>query len=140
MTVSYATVTDRGRNRTTMTTDVAIIGSGFSGLGMAIRLQQEGHEDFVVLERGDDVGGTWFWNGYPGCGCDVPSNLYSFSFAPNPEWTETYSKQPEIGAYLQRCADEFGVRDRVVTDCTVSDAEWDEASGRWTLETDHGTL
>ena len=108
-------------------TDVAIVGSGFSGLGMAARLRDEGHEDFVVLERGDDVGGTWYWNDYPGCGCDVPSNLYSFSFAPNPEWTSTYSRQPEIGAYLRRCADDFGVRDRVRTGCGVTGAEWDDA-------------
>ena len=84
-------------------TDIAIVGSGFSGLGMAIRLKEDGIEDFVVLERGEKVGGTWWVNTYPGCGCDVPSHLYSFSFAPNPDWTRTYSKQPEIEAYLQRC-------------------------------------
>src|SRR3954464_12320014 len=88
----------------------AIIGSGFSGLGMAIRLKQAGMDDFVVLERGDDVGGTWHFNTYPGCACDVPSHLYSFSFAPHPEWTYTYSNQPEIREYLRRCADDFGVR------------------------------
>ena len=90
--------------------DIAIVGSGFSGLGMAIGLKQEGHEDFVVFERGDEVGGTWHFNTYPGCGCDVPSNLYSFSFAQNPDWSNTYSRQPEIAAYLRRCADDFGVR------------------------------
>src|ERR687894_313164 len=89
----------------------AIIGSGFSGLGMAIRLKQEGIEDFTVLERGDDVGGTWHFNTYPGCACDVPSHLYSFSFAPNPGWSRTYSRQPEILRYLRRCADDFGVRE-----------------------------
>src|SRR5919112_1621254 len=88
----------------------AIIGSGFSGLGMAIRLKQEGIEDFTMLERGDDVGGTWHYNTYPGCACDVPSHLYSFSFAPNPTWSQTYSPQPEIRDYLHRCADEFGIR------------------------------
>src|SRR5436190_145267 len=67
--------------------DVAIVGSGFSGLGMAIRLKREGFEDFVVLERDDEVGGTWWANTYTGCGCDVPSNLYSYSFELNPEWT-----------------------------------------------------
>src|SRR5215210_3875066 len=76
--------------------DIAIIGSGFSGLGMAIRLKRQGVEDFVVLERGDDVGGTWHYNTYPGCACDVPSHLYSFSFAPNAGWSRTYSRQPEI--------------------------------------------
>jgi cation diffusion facilitator CzcD-associated flavoprotein CzcO len=120
------------------THDVAIVGAGFSGLGMAIRLKQEGFEDFVVLERGDDVGGTWHFNTYPGCGCDVPSNLYSFSFAPNPDWTNTYSRQPEIGAYLRRCADTFGVRDRIRLSCTVTGAQWDDEAGVWTLETDDG--
>src|SRR3954447_22515435 len=119
--------------------DVAIVGAGFSGLGLAIRLRETGHDDFVVLERGTDVGGTWHWNTYPGCGCDVPSNLYSFSFAPNPEWTQTYSQRPEIGAYLRRCADDFGVRDHVLTETSVTDARWDEAAGCWTVETDRGT-
>jgi cation diffusion facilitator CzcD-associated flavoprotein CzcO len=101
-----------GIERLTMThdTDVAIVGSGFSGLGMAIRLKQAGSSDFVVLERAGEVGGTWQANTYPGCACDVPSHLYSFSFAPNPEWTQTYSTQPEIWTYLRRTADDFGVR------------------------------
>src|SRR5918911_1102678 len=86
----------------TESVDVAIVGGGFSGLGMAIRLKRAGIDDFVVLERGEDVGGTWHYNTYPGCGCDVPSHLYSFSFAPNPDWTQTYSLQPEIRAYLRR--------------------------------------
>ena len=79
--------------------DIAIIGAGFSGLGTAIRLRQQGLDDFLVLERHEDVGGTWWANTYPGCACDVPSHLYSFSFAPNPEWSQTYSPQPEIRAY-----------------------------------------
>src|ERR687894_2199027 len=90
--------------------DVAIVGSGFAGLGMGIRLEQEGIDDFVILEREAKVGGTWWVNTYPGCGCDVPSHLYSFSFAQNPNWTMTYSLQPEIGAYLRNCADDFDVR------------------------------
>ena len=120
--------------------DVAVVGSGFSGLGMAAKLKQEGVEDFVVLERGDDVGGTWHWNTYPGCGCDVPSNLYSFSWAPNPDWTHTYSRQPEIRSYLRNVADTFGLRPHVVTGCSVTDAAWDETTGRWTVETSQGTL
>ena len=86
----------------TFDVDIAIIGSGFSGLGMAIRLKQAGTNDFVVLERADEVGGTWQANTYPGCACDVPSHLYSFSFAPNPDWSRTYSAQPEIREYLAR--------------------------------------
>ena len=89
--------------------DIAIVGSGFSGLAMAVRLRQAGIRDFVVLERADDVGGTWRDNSYPGCACDVPSHLYSFSFAPNPDWTSTYSHQPEIWAYLRKVAHDHGV-------------------------------
>ena len=89
----------------TARTSVLIIGTGFAGLGMAIRMKQQGMDDFVVLERAGDVGGTWRDNTYPGAACDVPSNLYSFSFAPNPHWSRTFSAQPEIQAYLQGCAD-----------------------------------
>ena len=92
-----------------MDTRVAIVGSGFSGLATAIRLKQAGIEDFVVLERADDLGGTWRDNTYPGCACDVPSHLYSFSFAPNPEWSRTFSPQAEIWDYLRGCAHRFGV-------------------------------
>lgn len=121
-------------------TDIAIIGSGFSGLGMAIRLKQAGRQDFVVLERADDVGGTWQANTYPGCACDVPSHLYSFSFAPNPDWSETYSRQPEIWDYLRRCADGFGVREHLRLNCEVHSAAWDEAERRWALQTSDGTV
>jgi cation diffusion facilitator CzcD-associated flavoprotein CzcO len=120
--------------------DVAIVGSGFSGLGMAVRLLQDGVEDFVVLERGEKVGGTWWFNTYPGCGCDVPSHLYSFSFAPNPDWTRTYSKQPEIEAYLQRVAEDFGVADHVRLRTTVTGADWDEQDERWVVATDRGDV
>ena len=88
---------------------MAIVGSGFAGLGMAIRLREAGIDDFVVLEKADDVGGTWRDNSYPGCACDVPSHLYSFSFAPNPDWTRTFSPQPEIRDYLRGCAERYGV-------------------------------
>ena len=120
--------------------DIAIVGSGFSGLGMAIRLKRDGVEDFVVLERGDKVGGTWWVNTYPGCGCDVPSHLYSFSFAPNPEWTRTYSKQPEIEAYLQRVADELRRLAALRLGTTVTGAAWDDDARRWTIETSRGAL
>ena len=82
--------------------DHLVIGAGFAGLGMAIKLQEDGEADFLVIERGPDVGGTWRDNTYPGAACDVPSQLYSFSFAPNPDWSSSYSPQPEIQAYLQR--------------------------------------
>src|SRR4051812_48112068 len=86
-----------------------IVGAGFSGLGAAIRLRREGHDDFVVLERSPDVGGTWWDNTYLGCRCDVPSNLYSYSFLPNPDWPETFSPRAEIHDYLRRCAEDEGI-------------------------------
>src|SRR6478609_7952742 len=89
-----------------------IVGAGFAGLCAAIKLQEDGETDFLVVEKGSDVGGTWRDNTYPGAACDVPSQLYSFSFAPNPEWTSSYSPQPEIQAYLQGVARESGVLDR----------------------------
>jgi cation diffusion facilitator CzcD-associated flavoprotein CzcO len=120
------------------TFDVLIVGSGFSGLGTAINLKREGKRSFVVLERGDDVGGTWHYNTYPGCGCDVPSHLYSFSFAPNPDWSQTYSLQPEIRDYLRRCADDFGVRPHVRTGHEVTSAAWNEDERVWDVETAQG--
>src|SRR5215208_6734219 len=120
--------------------DVAIVGSGFSGLCMAIKLREAGMDDFVVLERGDAVGGTWWFNTYPGCGCDVPSHLYSYSFAPNPDWTRTYSRQGELEAYLQRVARDFDLGRSVRLGTTVTGAEWDEAEQRWRVETDRGDL
>ncbi len=123
-----------------MDTTVAIIGSGFSGIGLAIRLRQEGIEDFVVLERNEGVGGTWWANTYPGCACDVPSHLYSFSFAPNPDWSRTYSRQPEIREYLRRVVDDFGVSPQIRLGCEVQGAAWDEAASRWVLETSQGQV
>ena len=120
--------------------DVLIAGSGFSGLGVAIRLKQEGFGDFVVLERGEEVGGTWSDNTYPGCACDIPSHLYSFSFAPNPDWTRTYSMQPEIRAYLHRCAEQFGIDEHLHTRCEVTGATWDEEAQRWNVDTSHGPV
>ena len=105
---------------------VVIVGAGFSGLAMAIRLKQEGIDDFVILERAHDIGGTWHYNTYPGCMCDVPSHLYSLSFAPNPSWSHTYSPQAEIREYLRRCADQFGVRPHLRTNVEVQAADWRE--------------
>jgi cation diffusion facilitator CzcD-associated flavoprotein CzcO len=121
-------------------TDIAIVGGGFSGLGTAIRLEQAGLRDFVVLERADEVGGTWQANTYPGCACDVPSHLYSFSFAPNPDWTQSYSSRPEIWTYLRRCADRFGIRPHIRLNTAVESATWLEPERRWRLETTGGTL
>ncbi len=114
---------------------VVVIGSGFAGLGMAIRLKEAGIHDFVVLERAGEVGGTWRDNTYPGAACDVPSHLYSFSFAPNPDWSSSFSPQHEIQDYLRRCADDFGVRPHLRFDAEVRHARWDEGRGRWQVET-----
>ena len=123
-----------------MDVSVAIIGSGFSGIGLAVNLRRAGVEDFVVLERGAGVGGTWHYNTYPGCACDVPSNLYSFSFAPNPDWTRTYSRQPEIRAYLERVVDQFGVRPKIQLNTEVTEASWNEEARRWRLDTPAGEV
>jgi cation diffusion facilitator CzcD-associated flavoprotein CzcO len=117
---------------------VAIAGSGFGGLGMAIRLKQEGFRDFVIFERAADVGGVWRDNSYPGCACDVQSHLYSFSFAPNPGWSRAFSPQGEIHAYLRDCADRFGIRPHVRFQHAVREARWDEARQRWHIETSEG--
>ena len=119
---------------------IAIVGSGFGGLGMAIRLKRDGIEDFVVLERGRDVGGTWRDNSYPGAACDVPSRLYSFSFAQNPHWSRSFSPQGEILEYLRDCARRFGVLDHIRFGTTVEAAEWDEDEQRWHVRTDTGEL
>jgi cation diffusion facilitator CzcD-associated flavoprotein CzcO len=120
-------------------TQIVIIGGGFSGIGMAIRLMERGIHDFVILERAPDVGGTWQANDYPGCRCDVPSHLYSFSFAPNPEWTQTYSAQAEIRDYLSNVADRFGVRPHLRTGVEVTSVAWQEDAQRWDVETGQGT-
>lgn len=117
---------------------VAIAGSGFGGLGMAIRLKQEGLEDFVILERAPDVGGVWRDNAYPGCACDVQSHLYSFSFVPNPGWSRSYSPQAEIQAYLRDCAERFALRPHIRLGHTVREARWDDGAQRWFIETSEG--
>jgi cation diffusion facilitator CzcD-associated flavoprotein CzcO len=119
---------------------VAIVGAGFGGLGMAIRLKQAGIDDFVVFERDEDVGGTWWANTYPGCQCDIPSHLYSYSFAPNAEWSRTYPLQPEIAEYLRGVCDRFGLRDHIRFSCPVRSAEWDEVAGVWQIHTPDGSF
>src|SRR4051812_42335516 len=116
--------------------EIAIVGAGFGGLGMAIRLKQAGINDFVVLERAADVGGTWFANTYPGCQCDVPSNLYSFSFAPKHDWTHSYPEQPQILEYLRDCVTRFGIGDRIRLNTELTEARWD--GSRWEIETGSG--
>ncbi|MGX6741800.1 flavin-containing monooxygenase [Streptomyces xantholiticus] len=119
---------------------VAVIGSGFGGLGAAVRLRREGITDFVVLERADSVGGTWRDNSYPGCACDVPSHLYSFSFAPNPDWPRTFSGQEHIRAYLEHVTDTFRLRPHLRLKHEVLMMRWDTEALRWEIETSRGTL
>ncbi|MDG4797479.1 NAD(P)/FAD-dependent oxidoreductase [Micromonospora sp. WMMD1082] len=121
-----------------MEIDIAVVGAGFGGLGAAIQLQRAGFTDLLVFDRGDDVGGTWRDNTYPGCACDVPSHLYSFSFAPHPHWSHTYSGQPEIQDYLRDCADRFGVRPKLRLRHELRRADWDARRGRWRLDTSGG--
>lgn len=113
---------------------IVIIGGGFSGIGMAIRLRAEGIDDFVILERAASNGGTWRDNSYPGCACDVQSVLYSFSFAPNPDWSHSFSPQGEIWAYLRRCATDYDIDRHFVFGETVTAAAWDDARQQWSVQ------
>ncbi|MCW2494819.1 NAD(P)/FAD-dependent oxidoreductase [Jatrophihabitans sp.] len=119
---------------------VAIIGSGFAGLGAAIRLRKDGRDDFLVIERGSEVGGTWRDNTYPGAACDVPSHLYSYSFELNPNWSRSFSPQPEIQAYLRGVAEKYDVNANCLFDTEVTLAQWDEASSQWLVDTTNGNF
>ncbi|CAN5924149.1 NAD(P)/FAD-dependent oxidoreductase [soil metagenome] len=119
---------------------VAIAGSGFGGLGTAIRLGQAGFDDYLVFEKSNDLGGVWRDNTYPGCACDVESHLYSFSFARNPSWTRSFSPASEIKAYLRACAERFGVVPRIRFDHEIHSATWDDDAQLWRLETSHGVF
>jgi cation diffusion facilitator CzcD-associated flavoprotein CzcO len=120
--------------------NVVIVGSGFSGLALATELKRAGRDDFVVLERANDVAGTWRDNTYPGCACDVPSHLYSFGFAPNPDWSSTFSPQPEIYAYIRRVAEEQGLMPHIRLGIEVEEAEWIEEQLVWRLRTSGGEM
>jgi len=119
--------------------DVVIVGAGFAGIGMAIRLDAVGRKRFVILEKSDRVGGTWRDNSYPGCACDVPAHLYSYSFEPNPTWSLPYAPQREILAYLERCVDKYGLRDRLRLGTAAVKATFDEELGLWSIVTSAST-
>ncbi|MCU1352711.1 MAG: putative flavin-binding monooxygenase [Acidimicrobiales bacterium] len=121
------------------TPTVAIIGSGFGGIGMAIRLRQAGIDSFTIFEKADRLGGTWRDNTYPGSGCDVPSHLYSFSFAPKADWTRKFAGQSEILGYLEECADRFDLRPHLRFGAEITAATFDEDESRWRLDLADGT-
>jgi cation diffusion facilitator CzcD-associated flavoprotein CzcO len=118
-------------------TRALIIGSGFSGLGMGIALQKQG-VDFMILEKADDIGGTWRDNSYPGCACDIPSHLYSFSFEPKADWKHLFSLQDEIWDYLRGVTDKYGLRRYIVFNSLVDRAHWDDSEHRWHVFTVDG--
>ncbi|MGH3961297.1 flavin-containing monooxygenase [Mycobacterium sp.] len=136
MTIAEPT-TQESTHKPPVHTRAVIIGTGFSGLGMAIALQRQG-VDFVILEKADDIGGTWRDNSYPGCACDIPSHLYSFSFEPKPDWKHLFSYQDEIWDYLKGVTDKYGLRRHIVFNSLVDRGHWDETEYRWHVFTADG--
>lgn len=114
-----------------ITVEVLIVGGGFSGLCMAIKLREAGMSSFLLIEKSDDVGGTWYENRYPGCACDIPSHLYSFSFDPWPDWSRMYPGQQEIHDYLKRCVARYGLAPHIRLSTRLHQAIWNEAEGVW---------
>ncbi|OZM73893.1 4-hydroxyacetophenone monooxygenase [Amycolatopsis antarctica] len=119
---------------------VVIVGTGFSGLGMAIQLLKEGREDFVILEKAQDVGGTWRDNTYPGCACDIQSHMYSYSFEQNPEWSRSFSSQPEIWEYMKGVARKYDLYRFVRFGQEMTGARWDAEEHRWYVNTKAGDV
>ncbi|HEX6390915.1 MAG TPA: NAD(P)/FAD-dependent oxidoreductase [Solirubrobacteraceae bacterium] len=114
---------------------VVIVGAGISGVGMAVRLLDAGIDDFVMLERNPSVGGTWFEHTYPGCACDVPTHLYSYSFARNPDWSRLFPRQEEILRYVRDTAERHGVLPHIRFECEMQHAAWDDVAERWVVQT-----
>ncbi|MCP5014507.1 MAG: NAD(P)/FAD-dependent oxidoreductase [Ketobacter sp.] len=125
-------------NPTTKHVDVVIAGAGFGGLCMAIKLKEAGNENFVILEKGADVGGTWRDNSYPGCACDVQSHMYSYSFAPKADWSKRYAPWHEIQQYILDTTEKFDIRPFCRFGQEVNSAVFDEESGTWTVGTAAG--
>jgi cation diffusion facilitator CzcD-associated flavoprotein CzcO len=117
---------------------VAVIGTGFGALATAVRLRKAGFDDLVLIDRAGDVGGVWRDNDYPGAAVDVQSHLYSFSFAPNPDWRNMFAKQPELHAYLRSVVDAFDLSRHLALDCNVEELRWDPEEQLWLLETSGG--
>ena len=117
--------------------NVVIVGAGVSGLCMGKKLKEEGVR-FTILEKSPKLGGTWWENTYPGCGCDVPSHLYSFSFLPNPDWSRVYSGQAEILDYLKRVASKFNLVEHIQFSQRVTKCDWDPEACQWKISTEQG--
>lgn len=118
--------------------DTFIVGAGISGIAAAIRLDQVGYSNYKIIEKASRVGGTWRENTYPGCGCDVPSSLYSYSFAPSAKWSHLFARQPEILNYLEEVSEKFDVNSRIEFNNELLNAEWDEARQLWVMDTSNG--
>jgi cation diffusion facilitator CzcD-associated flavoprotein CzcO len=116
-------------------TNAVIVGAGFGGIGLGIRLRAAGLTDFVILEKSDRVGGVWRENSYPGAACDIPSHLYSFSFAPRADWPDRYANQADILAYLENCTRQHGLLAHIRFGAQVAAARWDEARSLWVVDT-----
>ena len=119
---------------------MVIIGAGFAGLGMAIKLKQAGIDDFIILERAGSIGGTWRDNHYPGAACDVPSNLYSFSFIPNPDWSRAYSSSEEILAYIRHMADSYDLWPHIRFNTNIESLTFDQQQGLWRAHASGGEV
>jgi cation diffusion facilitator CzcD-associated flavoprotein CzcO len=118
-------------NSSVATVDVLIVGAGFSGICMGIKLLEAGMKSFLIIEKSEEIGGTWWENRYPGCACDIPSHLYSFSFAPSTEWSRMYPGQQEIHDYLKRCVKHYGLSPHLCLNTRFQEAVWDEREGVW---------
>ncbi|MGH3723225.1 MAG: flavin-containing monooxygenase [Mycobacterium sp.] len=119
---------------------IVVIGAGFAGIGAAIKLDEAGFSDYVVLEQADGIGGAWHANTYPGVAVDIPSVSYSFSFEPNPDWSRIYAPGAELKAYAEHCVDKYGLRDRIRLDTRVTGAEFDETAHMWRLLIEPGSV
>jgi cation diffusion facilitator CzcD-associated flavoprotein CzcO len=115
-----------------------IVGAGFSGIGTAIKLDQAGFGDYLIVEAGDGVGGTWHWNTYPGIAVDIPSFSYQFSFEQRPDWSLTYAPGKELKAYAEHCADKYGIRPKIRFNTKVLAVEFDDERALWRVQTDPG--
>src|SRR6185312_13323273 len=118
--------------------EIVVIGAGFSGIGAAIKLEQAGFSDFVVLDEADGVGGTWHWNTYPGVAVDIPSFSYQFSFEKRSDWSRVYAPGRELKAYAEHCADKYGVRDHLRLNTKVTGARFEADADLWRIATETG--